>query len=476
LSLHFFHARRYREALGYSRVAAERSTEKYANIDAAKFFERAVSSAQRVADVGNDEMAQIWEALGDAHDRADAYGGAQRAYRVARRLRAGDPVAQAGLLLKESWIPERLGRYSEAVRWVRKGQRLLDGLDGLEVLRRRAELAAWYATIRQSQGRNHEAIEWCQTALALATETGDLRSEAQAAFILDFAWVSVGRRDLAVYSPRALEIYAQLADLRGESAVLGNMGAFAYWAGDWAGALTLYEGSRDASTRIGADVDAATATSNIGEVFADQGRFEIATVALQEALQVYRAARYGYGIGRSHALLGRVAARQGRYPEADDHFATARDAFLSAELDADVLELDGRIAERLALEHRAAEALTLATDTLRVMRVQGLASELPLLQRVRGCSLLQLGRRAEAREALVDSLELARSSESGFEIAMTLIAIAAAADLAGDVATAKAYRAESIERFDQLGVEGVSAMPTGPAPETGGDGDRHRVH
>ena len=61
-------------------MAAERATEKYANIDAAKFFERAVSSAQRVADVGNDEMAQIWEALGDAHERADAYDGARRAY------------------------------------------------------------------------------------------------------------------------------------------------------------------------------------------------------------------------------------------------------------------------------------------------------------------------------------------------------------------------------------------------------------
>ena len=229
----------------------------------------------------------------------------------------------------------------------------MDGLDGPEVVRRRAELAAWYATIRQAQGRNREAIEWCETALALATETGDLRSEAQAALILDFAWVSVGRRDLAVYSRRALEIYAQLADLRGESAVLGNMGVFAYWAGDWAEALTLYEGSRDAATRIGADVDSATATSNIGEVFADQGRFEIAAVALHEALQVYRAASYGYGIGKSHALLGRVAARQGRYPEADDHFATARDLFVSAELEADVLELDGRVAERLALEHRA---------------------------------------------------------------------------------------------------------------------------
>ena len=153
---------------------------------------------------------------------------------------------------------------------------------------------------------------------------------------------------------------------------------------------------------------------------------------MYEALQVYRAASYGYGIGQSHALLGRVAARQGRYAEADGHFADPRDAFVSAELDADVLELDGRVAERLALEQRGAEALTLATDTLRVMRVQGLASELPLLQRVRGCALLQLGRRAEAREALVDSLELARSTESGYEIAMSLIALAADADLAGD--------------------------------------------
>jgi class 3 adenylate cyclase/tetratricopeptide (TPR) repeat protein len=459
LSLHFFHAHRYRDALGYSRMAAERAADKYANVDAAKLFERAVTSAQRVADVGEDELAQIWEALGDVRERAAAYDAARRAYNAARRLRAGDPAAQAGLLLKAAWIAERLGRYSEAVRWVRKGQRLLDGLDGPEVRRRRAELASWYATIRQSQGRYREAIKWSHTALALAVEAGELRAEAQAALILDWAWVSVGRRGLATYSQRALEIYAQLADVRGESVVLGNMGAFAYWAGDWAEALSLYERSRDAANRIGADVGSALSTSNIGEVFADQGRFDIADTTLREALRIFRAAGYRYGIGRSHALLGRVAARQGRYDEADKHFGTAREAFVSAELDADVKELDGRVAERLALEHRAAEALTLATNTLRVMRAQRMASELPLLQRVRGCALLQLGRRDEAQVALTESLELAKASESDYEIAMSMAAVASAAELAGDLATARSHETDIARLFDKLGVERVSVIP-----------------
>ena len=58
----------------------------------------------------------VWEALGDAHDRAGSYAEAARAYRTAYKLLDDDPVREAELLLKQAWIPERDGRYPQAIR------------------------------------------------------------------------------------------------------------------------------------------------------------------------------------------------------------------------------------------------------------------------------------------------------------------------------------------------------------------------
>ena len=127
LALHFFHAESYRRAWHYARVAGERARDKYANMDAATHFESALAAARRIPDLAGHDVASVWESLGDARERAGAYDGAALAYRKARRLLASDPVAEAELCLKESWIPERVGRYSEAVRWIRRGLRVGSG-------------------------------------------------------------------------------------------------------------------------------------------------------------------------------------------------------------------------------------------------------------------------------------------------------------------------------------------------------------
>ena len=70
---------------------------------------------------------------------------------------------------------------------------------------------------------------------------GDPATEAQARFILDWAYVSLGQADRAVHSARALEIYAELGDLAGQAGVLNNLGGFAYFDGRWDEAIELYE-------------------------------------------------------------------------------------------------------------------------------------------------------------------------------------------------------------------------------------------
>ena len=320
LSLHFFHAQRYEEAWRYGLVAGDRAGGKYANLEAATLYQRALASVVRLPDIDPAEVASAWEHLGDVRERAGDYRGASLAYRRARKLLGSDMVAQAELCLKEAWMPERVGRYSEAVRWIRRGLHMIDGVDGEEAGRLRSQLMTWYAAVRQAQGRSREAVTWCEQAINEARTFGDRDAEAHAMFTLDSAWVWLGRTDLATNSNEALAIYDELGDLAGEAVVLNNLGAFEYFRGAWDEAAGLYARGRDARLATGNDVDAAIGTINIGEILADQGRYEEGRHQLVDALRVVRAASYRYGIAYATMLLGRLESRTGSFDLAHAHF------------------------------------------------------------------------------------------------------------------------------------------------------------
>ena len=77
----------------------------------------------------------------------------------------------------------------------------------------RARLFAWCAGVRQYQHRAEEAVNWCWQAITEAEQTGARDALAQAYFILDWAYLKLGRLEDAVYSPRAIEIYEEMGDL-----------------------------------------------------------------------------------------------------------------------------------------------------------------------------------------------------------------------------------------------------------------------
>ena len=62
---------------------------------------------------------------------------------------------------------------------------------------------------------------------------GNLEAEAHARFILDWAYVLLGRTELAVHSKRALEIYEELGNFDRQAQVLNNLGGFLYFEGRW---------------------------------------------------------------------------------------------------------------------------------------------------------------------------------------------------------------------------------------------------
>ncbi|HSI91931.1 MAG TPA: tetratricopeptide repeat protein, partial [Jiangellaceae bacterium] len=318
LSFHFFNAQRHAEAWRYSLTAAESAAAIYANADAARFYERALEAAKRVPDLGSFEVARVYELLGDLRDRMGAYREATAAYRAARRLVRADPVSEARLMLKEAQQQGWLSRYTNALRWIRRGLAVLEGVDSPESARQRAHLSAWYARFCEEEGRHAAAIEWCHRAIQAATASEDREALAHAYRVLDWARTNLGELPDAANSARALAIYEELADLPGQGAVVNNMAGFAYHRGRWAEALDLLRRSLDICQRIGDEDGVARATYNIGIILNDQGRHDEAAQRINAALRIWQAAGHRANVATANRDLARIAARTGHYQTALD--------------------------------------------------------------------------------------------------------------------------------------------------------------
>jgi class 3 adenylate cyclase/tetratricopeptide (TPR) repeat protein len=468
LSLHFFHAGRYAEAWRFSALAGRRSGERYANAEAAAFYTRAVESARRLPDVPPTEVADIQESLGDLWDRLGESRRAEAAYRAARRSLPDDPVAQARLLLKEAGVPERVGRFSQALRSIARGHRLVESVEGEAAARQRARLSAAYASILQAQGRHLQAVRWCRRAIAEAEQSGDRDALGHAYSIISWAYASLGNDDGCRYAEEALAIYEELGDLGRQGLVLNYLGAYAYFESEWDRAAEYYQRAREARERTGDPVNAAFGMLNVGEILLDQGHLERAEDLFRSALRTWRASGYRYGVALAVCYLGRAASRAGRFDEAARMLAEARADFDDVGDRASVLETDVRIAECLLLRGDPDGANQLATDALkRAEESGGINVHAPAMHRIRGLALAMLGDLPAAREALDRSLELGRARNAAFEEALTLLALAAVGRGDGlDAATARSFEVQGRSILDRLGVVAVP-LPAVPVPLAG---------
>ena len=456
LSLHYFHAHRYDEAWHYSRTAGRHARDIWANVDAAAFYERALATGRHIDEVTKGDLATVAEALGDVRWRAGQFQPADVAFRQARTLVRGDVLAEARIVLKQAAILSGpgLARYTQALRWLRRAERLLEPENTLDAGRLRAEMYGWRASIRNFQGRFRDSLGSCRQAIEEAERSGERRALAHAYYLLDWAYVALGRPAEATHSQRALEIYEELGDLPREADVFNNLGAFAYLEGRWNDALGLYERGRELRERIGDPVHAANGTLNIAEIFTDQGRLEEAEQLAREALRVWRAASLPASAAFATRQLGRAAARAGRYEEALGLFGEARAALLESGAQGDANETDAAVAECLVLEGRAEEALERIGPALARAESAG-GFELPQLMRVKGFALLQLGDTG-AREALDGALAAARERGSEYEAALCLTGLLRADGRGGDAAALAPERDAILER---LGVVALLAVP-----------------
>jgi class 3 adenylate cyclase/tetratricopeptide (TPR) repeat protein len=455
LSLHFFNAHRHDDAWTYSKLAGDRAKAKFANTEAATFYERAAESGKRLG-VATHDLAAVYESLGDVRWTLGAYRDTDTAYGLARRLRVDDPAGQAGLWHKTARIPYKLGRFSQSIRDINRGLAVIEGIDEPEAIRQRTQLIALRAGIRSVQARYGEAQKSCMWLIEHVPQMDPdpvvRDSLARAYYILDLCYAEQGRLDLATNWQRALDIYQELGKLGTEGEVRVAGGNWAYYAGRWDEALEQWERARELQLQVGDAVEAAWSSNNIGEIRSDQGRLDEAEALFKEARRVHQATNTVEGLGFAASNLGRVASRSGRFDDAMRLFTEARAIFESAGAHALVLDTDARIAECLALKEDWDRASEVAERALtKALAVDGVAVQTPMLHRIKGGALLRTGFPGEARAALEESLRSAHARQARYEVAMTLDALIAM-DLAEGREPDRAHVEERDQIFEGLGV------------------------
>jgi tetratricopeptide (TPR) repeat protein len=444
LSLHFSLARDAPRTWEYSLLAGRRAKDKFANVEAAEFYRRALGVAAE-AEVAEADRAHAWRALADVSTLAGRLDDAKAALAQAR---AFAPAAeQAKLMLDEGLLREEQGSYSEALRWYTRGEKALADVPADRRERMAVELRRARAQARFRQGRYDEALELAADVIERAAALGDLPNLAHAYYLSHVIHTLRGSDERHAFRGLALPIFEEVGDLVGQASVLNNLGIEAYYAGRWDEARDLYERSRALRERIGDVINVATTTNNVAEIESDQGRFDDAEARFREALRIADSAGHKLIGAVARGNLGRLAARTGRFAEADELLAEALGTLQEIGAEPFVLELLARRAELSVLRGDA------AADTLRLVEEALDRPDLTppvhaLLERVRGAALR--GRDAEqAGASLRRALEIAEAAQVEYEAGLARRALAALAGEPDDVAAAI---------FARLGVD-VAALP-----------------
>jgi tetratricopeptide (TPR) repeat protein len=447
LTRHFFEAGVWEKALRYGLVAGREARAVFANQDAAALLERALAAGARLRGTRPELVTRIAESLGDVRLVLGETDAAVEAFRLARRRVHGDPVEEARLIEREATVLARSGENKKVRRLLSQGTRRLEGVHSLRAAATRAAIDAQRAVVEQRLGRPRAAIELAHRAIEEA-ETADAREPlAQALALLDFSYTTIGQRDRAVHSRRALELYEGLGQVGRRASLLLNLGVLAYYAGNWGEAVELYGQARDAFEAAGDRWYAAAGTFNIGEVLVAQGRLDEAEPVLRQALREGLVVGGGSRVAEVDSELGRLLGRRGDLDGAVFHLERAREAFIADGEELGVLDVDARLAEAHLLAGNADESLTRARSVLDAVGDDEEASLLvPGLRRVEGVALARSGDLAGAVVALEASLGASDELGSSYEAALALDALLEA----GAEDAERRVRRDGL--FEQLGI------------------------
>ncbi|MGN6721689.1 MAG: tetratricopeptide repeat protein, partial [Marmoricola sp.] len=412
LALHFSRGGQHDKAYEYAVLAATRSEVAYASMAAAAQLTLALESARRLH-LASDKIRDLWMRLAIARENAGMLDGALDALRHAGRLPA-TPLENAHLWLRRADVRERVGSFSSALRDGAKASAAMKGIDSPDADVVRARELALTARVRMRQEKAAQALEYGFRAAAAGDSCGDLVAVAQAEVVLVWAQLVSGAPERAMESGhRALRLFRELGDDNGQARMANNLGAVAYYEGDWTTTVTFYGQAIEAFTRVGDVTSAQLGAANLGEVLVNQGRLDEAEPLLTESRRNLRASGHGWGAAWADLHLGRLLLRRGKLHEAEQILTSCVAENRAMGSGESVYEASIHLGDCLVAAGRPTEALTVIDEA-----ATGEPSVFdPSAARVRAMAFADLGRLDEAAAEVRTGAAFARERGLTFDLA-----------------------------------------------------------
>ncbi|MEY2472496.1 MAG: hypothetical protein QOK28_1825 [Actinomycetota bacterium] len=415
LSFHFWHAQMYDKCWVYSLEAAERASNKYANVEAAALYERALAAGSQIDGRLIPPLAKIFSYLAEVAIQANLYDQAKSALARARALGTDDTHFLARMCQLETFLAMNRGQGASAARWANRGLRLLDGDDSRGATELRAELRVLRADQLHRANDNRKALAFAELAITDAHACNNRKALARAYTVASLAAGVLGKSGFGNHLHEALAIWMDLGAKKDEGDVRVVLGVNAYWTGAWDDALDQFQRSRDAYVAAGDLVTAGYGSTNITDVLLDQGRGDEVT-GLGDVVSLWRSVGHPGPVPGALMNMGRAALQRGDVMKAHDVFDQAR--WAAEDLGADTGEFDYWIAECMIREGAAADAVTMLEHALHAATRKGNALLFPRLHRGIGYAHLALGDSDAARRAFESAVTTARQQGLPFEVAL----------------------------------------------------------
>ena len=454
LSLHYFNAGRSVEAWKYSRLAGDLAREVYANVDAARFYERALEVSSKVEGLSDAELAQTWRALGEARDAAGDYRGAIDALRNATPLLKDDLVGQAELYEERAFAWARLGSYSIALREITAGLKRIEPCGTIEARHAANSLLARRAYIHLQQGRPRDTIAIAKRVVEDAEPLGPSVALARAYSALEGGYLFIGEPENAVYEEKALEMFRGLGAARSAAVMEMNLGVKAYAQGRWGEAARLYEGARKEFERVGDVTQAAYAGANLGEVLVVRGRYGEAETLLGDSRDTLRASEYVYAAVFCEIQLARLAIATGDLPTAVADLTSLVEEARSIGDVGLAVEAWIHLSDAITRSGEPDRALSELAEARRLLDDDSSPLGAPIA-RVAASALMEQGDLVQAGEQLSSAMKVAREQRLVYEEAQALFGLEQLARMEGRHAEADAALHEAQSLMER--VEGLSA-------------------
>lgn len=459
LAYHYFEGQDWQKAVEYNLMAARHAQREFANDSAVDSFERVLEAASRMESPQDVETERLIarQSLGEVLTLLGRYDEALTHYAAAREMVEAEPWSidqtrhLADLCRHTADVYERRSEFDVAFEWLNKG---LGYLNEDEPTIEASQIYLLGAGVYRRQGKNEEAITWCEKSLTVAADikTREGRqSMAQAYYNLAGIYTRYGDLRRAVqFCRQSVQVYEEIDDSVGLSHAYNNLGNAYSDQGDWERAVESFHKSLAIKQKIGDVLYQAFINNNLGNIYLYRGEWDKAADLFARSTAIWKQVGAALPEGVTLSNLAQVYIYQQNWDEAKSALERSRGIFAAIDSQDFMPELERRWAEYFMMTGDIEQALTRIHRSIE-LAVEGDARlEEGMSCRMLGLVQMSQGQTGPAQIALERSLKILTQLDSEYETAKTRLALARLL-WAVDRASAQAHLQQARAAFEKLG-------------------------